>query len=274
MKRKFERHNRIVDLLKERRSVEINELSEMLRVSPMTIRRDLNELTRDGLLLRTHGGALLEKKDYEPPFVIRSFYKRQEKIAIGKMAAHRVENGDVIALDIGSTCLEVARQLDERVEGTVLTNFIPIALVLSRKRNLRVFLLGGLLRKEELSLVGDSAIDTIRSFRIDKFFLGISGLSPNGELMDYDPAEAAVKKVFMESAKQIILVADHTKFFRSAPTLLGPVSCIHEVITDSGIQIEQAHKIVQQGVPVTQASLDPHPIADTSTVFKEITRFL
>jgi DeoR family fructose operon transcriptional repressor len=220
----------------------------------MTVRRDLGDLEREGLILRTHGGAILGNKDHEPSYVKRSFTKKEEKIEIGMTAAGLVENGDVIAIDTGSTSLEVARHLDEEIDITVLTNFIPVALTLSKKRNIKVFLLGGILRKEELSLVGDSAIEAIHNLKIDKYFMGISGVSKERELMDFDPAEVAVKRAIMEAASYILLVADHSKFFRSAPTLVAPLSMLQEIVTDPGIYPDQIKILEDEGIKITLSS--------------------
>jgi len=251
MKKRLERHAQIIEFIEHNNTLNISELCKILGVSSMTIRRDLNDLEREGLVLRTHGGAILGNKDNEPSYVKRSFTKREEKIEIGITAARVVKNGDVIAIDAGSTPLEVARYLDENIDITVLTNFLPVALTLSKKRNIKVFLLGGILRKEELSLVGDSAIEAIRNFKIDKYFMGISGVSKDRELMDFDPAEVAVKRAIMKVASYIFLVADHSKFFRSAPTLVAPLSTVQEIVTDPKIHPDQLMKLEDEGIKIT-----------------------
>ncbi|MGQ9647704.1 MAG: DeoR/GlpR family DNA-binding transcription regulator [Thermodesulfobacteriota bacterium] len=251
MKNRLQRHAKIIEFIQSNKAINISDICKDLGVSSMTIRRDLNDLEREGLLLRTHGGAILSNKELEPPFVKRSFTKKEEKIQIGMTAARMVENGDVIAIDTGSTPLEVARSLDENIDIMVLTNFLPAALTLSKKRNIKVFLWGGILRKEELSLIGDSVIEEIRNFKIDKYFMGISGVSEERELMDFDPAEVAVKKAIMKVASYIVLVADHSKFFRPAPTLVAPLSTVHEIVTDPEIRPDQLKILEDEGIKIT-----------------------
>jgi DeoR/GlpR family transcriptional regulator of sugar metabolism len=267
MKNRLQRHAKIIEIIQCNKAINVIDLCKDLGVSSMTLRRDLRDLEKEGLVLRTHGGALLGNKEQEPSYLKRSFTRKLEKTAIGMTAARMVENGDIIAIDTGSTPLEVARSLDENIDITVITNFLPAALTLSNKRNIKVFLLGGILRKEELSLVGDSAMEAIRNFKIDKYFMGISGVSQERELMDFDPAEVAVKKAIMTAASYIVLVADHSKFFRSAPTLVAPLSTVQEIVTDLEIHPDQLKILEDEGIKITLANnaikrahpFDKHP---------------
>jgi DeoR/GlpR family transcriptional regulator of sugar metabolism len=148
----------------------------------MTIRRDLRELDREGLLRRVHGGAISNLgRSYEPPYQIRTTRQIEAKRAIGRKAAEMIFDGDSLALDVGTTTLEVVRFLHGKRNLTILTASLPIAneiaSSLSLTADVRLILTGGIVRAGELSMVGHIAEETYRSLRVDKAFIGIGGLN-------------------------------------------------------------------------------------------------
>jgi DeoR family transcriptional regulator of aga operon/DeoR family fructose operon transcriptional repressor len=249
-----ERQNKIVALLKENKVVNVNELSSLFDVSEMTIRRDLQKLNEKGLIERTHGAAtLIEKKEYEPEYYIRAIFNKAEKEAIGKVAAAMVKDGETLAMDVGSTILGVAKHLKENQHLTVVTNWIPIVNELVRKRGVRIFLLGGFIRKEELSIVGDAIKEQLTQFKIDKCFLGVSAISDDNMLLDYDLGEVEVKRAWIAAAKETIVVANSSKFGKVAPVKIAPISSVTHILTDAKISEMKKSELEREGVTVIVA---------------------
>ncbi len=232
-----ERHRIILQLLAEQGSVTVTELCEKLGVSDMTVRRDLSALQSAGLLRRIHGGAVSTRgRSYEPPFLTRVQEAREAKRAIAEFAATLVEEGDSIALDVGTTTLEMARCLTDKRDITVITASLPIANVLADHPDIRVILTGGILRPGERSMVGNIAESTFTRFHVDKAFIGIGGVDLNAGLTEYNLEDALVKKKLIASGQQHILLADSSKFGRVTFADVAPLSEIHQIVTDDALE--------------------------------------
>lgn len=244
-----ERQQSILELLTESGSVTVNDLVARFAVSEMTIRRDLDLLERKGLLRRVYGGAVLERsRSYEPPFLTRSTEFHAEKQRIGQAAAALVKNGESLALDVGTTTLEVARSLAAssanlayggRVEQknlTIITPCFQIAAVLAETPGIRLILSGGILRPSELSMIGHLAERAFQEFFVDKLFLGAAGVDFEAGVTEYNLEDTLVKKAMLRSAKEVILVVDASKFNRVAFTAIAPLSAINRIVTDSRIE--------------------------------------
>ncbi len=231
-----ERHQVILQLLDSKNSVSVAELVERFGVSEMTVRRDLDALERQGLLQRVHGGAILARgRGYEPPFLNRRLVRIAEKQRIAEKAVAYVQEGDSLALDVGTTTLEVARQLKDRRNLTIITPSFRIAGLLAELPHNRVILTGGILRPGELSLIGRLAEDAFRNFFVDKLFLGVGGIDLDAGLTEYNIEDAQVKQAMIRSAKEVIVVADASKFGRVAFAAVAPLEKITRIITDSSI---------------------------------------
>ncbi|NPV54920.1 MAG: DeoR/GlpR transcriptional regulator [Firmicutes bacterium] len=249
-----ERHLQICDLLRQKGAIGVTEMAKLFKVSEMTIRRDLTELEQLGKLHRTHGGAVAARTDdYEPPYIIRASENVHEKRIIGRAAADLVSDGDVIILDVGTTPLQVAKHLASGKRVTVLTNWIPNVLVLSKKQGVDTILMGGAVRPEELSLVGGMTEEFFQRFNANKLFLGVGGVSLEKGLTDYRMDEVEAKKTMLKVTQKAILVADHTKFERVAPIKIAPISVIHTVVTDSGISEDMRENLLRLGIEVLVA---------------------
>lgn len=228
-----DRRRVILDLLNTKGSVTVAELGSRFDVSEMTIRRDLDDLERRGLLQRVHGGAVSARgRSFEPAFLSRSGLQQEEKRRIAQAAANLVQNGDSIALDVGTTTLEVARHLEGKRDLTVITNSFRVAEELAETQGLRLILTGGILRPGELSLVGSLAGETFQQFYVDKLFLGIGGIDLVAGLTEYSLEDAEVKKAMLRAAKEIIVVADSTKFGRVTFAAVAPIDVASCIITD------------------------------------------
>lgn len=250
------RHQAILNLLEEHGEVRVADLCQRFGVSEMTIRRDLSELERAGLLRRVHGGAVSARgRSYEPPFLSRANEHLEQKQRIGQLAASLIHDGDSIALDVGTTTLEIARALKarENLNLTVLTASLHIATLLANTPGIRLILAGGILRPGELSMVGHIAERTFREFYVDKLFLGVGGLSLEAGLTEFNLEDALVKQAMLKTAKERIVVADSSKLGRVAFTLIAPLSEVHTLITDSNADATLLQQLREAGLRILLA---------------------
>jgi DeoR/GlpR family transcriptional regulator of sugar metabolism len=246
-----ERRKKILELIDTRKSITVSELCDLLYVSDMTIRRDLRVLANDRLLERVHGGALsLRSRSFEPPYVTRATKNIQQKESIGKCALHLIEEGDSIGLDVGTTSLELAKAMVGISNLTVVTASLLIAQVLRDAPNLHLILTGGILRKEEGSLIGHIAHRTYEDFQIDKAFVGIGGLDLDAGLTEYNLDDALVKKALIASAGQVIVLADSSKLGVTCFASVAPLSHINIVVTDIGAPTEIVESMNLKGIEV------------------------
>jgi DeoR/GlpR family transcriptional regulator of sugar metabolism len=228
-----QRQTYILKTIEDRGSVSVVDLAGRLEVSEMTIRRDLTVLERAGLVRRVHGGAVSARgRSYEPPLILRAGENQEAKDRIGAEAAALVADGDSIALDVGSTTLEVARHLVNRRNLTVVTSSLQIANLMAAQSGIRVILSGGILRQGESSLVGDLAWHAYHNLFVDRLFLGVGGIDLQAGLTEYNWDDALVKQAMVRSAKEIIVVADQSKFGKVAFASISPLSVVHQVVTD------------------------------------------
>lgn len=247
---KEKRHEQILKLLEGQKFVSVNHICQTLDVSEMTIRRDLDYLQKRGYLTRTRGGAIAKQDDeVEPLFLQRSKINADKKEIIAQKAASLIEKGDVIGLGVGSTILALTRKLKAGEANTVVTNWIPNVLETANiRRQIQTFLLSGMVRVGEFSVAGDLAVRAIKDFQIDKYFFSVSGIDLNRGLVDYESGESLVTRAFLYHAKQSFLLVDSSKFGRTAPSTIGPLSLVYAVITDSRIKDEHSKFIESQGV--------------------------
>ena len=209
---KKQRQDEIVRMLTENRMLKAGDLMEHFGVSMETIRRDLEELEREGYLTRTHGGAVTKAMHgLEPSYTFREVKNYAQKIAIGREAAKLVEDGDTIIIDLGTTTLEMAKFLHKRKNLTVFTNAVQIAIELVKNPEMKVILIGGNLRPGELATSGFLAEDIVDHFYVDKAFLGIGGLTLEMGIGDYKMDEGNLRRHFVEHAQKVIALADYSK---------------------------------------------------------------
>ena len=233
-----ERHQKIYELLRNHKNLSIDKLSSILEISKMTVRRDLDRLTKKGIVQRVHGRAVISRtNEYEPPYMIRSLEMMQEKQMIGRLAASLIKDNAVIVVDVGSTLLELVRSIPENHNITVITNWIPVAVELSRKRGLfNLVLVGGKVFTDELSIVGGYPKEMLKDFNADIAFLGVGGISDKFGITDFNMDEVQVKKQMIKSSREVIVLADHSKFGRVAPMKIADIKLIDKIITDDGLR--------------------------------------
>jgi DeoR/GlpR family transcriptional regulator of sugar metabolism len=226
-----ERSKEILNLLSVKSPLTIEELARKLFVSEVTVRRDLASLEKQGLIIRNRGGASLPALGFEPMFNQRQKKNFQLKQNIAKHAAAQIREGEVIALDVGTTTAELAKELVKRSGITVFTSSFQVASILA-KSNLQVYMIGGLIRKTEMSMVGSIALETIMKFNFDRFYLGLAAISQEAGPTDYSIEEAEIKRAFIARSKEVIALVDRSKFGTSSLVKVCEFDQIDEIITN------------------------------------------
>jgi DeoR/GlpR family transcriptional regulator of sugar metabolism len=248
-----ERQNLILDLLLRQGRLTVAEIVERFKVSEATARRDLEALAEQGKIQRVHGGALpLRQAPPEPPLLQRESEQFFEKHCIAQTAAALVQDGETVFIASGSTTLQVARQLRGRLL-TVITNSLPVMNTLAGVPNMSLIGIGGELRQSELSFVGHIAEQAIAELRADKVILGVHALSiEHGLTSDYLP-EVLTDRAILKIGREVILVADHTKFNTVSTAFIAPITAVHCLVTDSAAPAEQVAALRELGLRVILA---------------------
>jgi DeoR/GlpR family transcriptional regulator of sugar metabolism len=227
----------------------VRDLAQRFDVSMITIMRDLQELEQEGLIQRVHGGAIsVRGASYEPPFSARESQLASEKQRIALKAVELITDGDSIILDVGTTTLEIARALKGKRNLTVLVTNLRAAMELASQAAIQVIVIGGKLRSSELSMVGHLAEQTLRSFQVDKAFIGIGGITLTHGLTEFNFDEAGTKRTMLERARQKIVVADHTKFGKVMLTMVAPLDAVDIIITGNEIDEGSQREMEEAGV--------------------------
>jgi DeoR/GlpR family transcriptional regulator of sugar metabolism len=271
-----ERQRQIVTRLRERGSVKISELSELFAVTDETIRRDLKRLDQQGLLERSHGGAVDAPAREEWSFVKRLLEHQREKAAIARRAVAFVQDGSTIILDSGTTMAHFARALSGRRDLVVITNAVTNAVELMKGSSATVVLTGGVVRPTTLGAVGDLAVSSLSELHVDQTFLAIQSVSVRGGLTYPSFDEVAVKRAMIAAAGEVTLLADSSKFGRESLVKVAPLSVLTRVITTPGVDAEIERHLIDLGIelivveppvvepPAAEPVVDPGPEFATS----------
>ncbi len=252
-----DRHAQLIGLLKKRGYCSVVEMSQLLNVSPMTIRRDLHMLREKQIAEVTHGGARFSaSKRIEPDFDIRTHEHLAEKQAIGKLAVERfIEEGDVVGIDSGSTTLEIVRNLPN-IPLTIVTHSLAAANVVAQNKRYSLIVLGGVLQHEANCLCGPQAIAALQTLYINKLFLSTSGLVAPDGLSCNNLADAEVKQALISSSRQTILCMDSSKVGRAYLARFATLNDIDTLITDNGISDESREAIERQQIEIITVSTE------------------
>lgn len=243
-----DRKKEILNLLEDVGVVRVSELSKRFGVTEETIRRDLERLESEGMLLRTHGGAVLNRKEGpELPVLQRELIQLDAKKAIGEYAASIVKDGEVIALDASTTCLQMAKNLPNK-EITVITYSVAIAYELVKKNNIQIFLIGGYLDRHSLGNTGSPAEKMVEGYHADKFFFSCQGFDLQRGVSEPYEAHAQLKKNIADISDQLILLADSSKFQRKSLVRLIGLEEIHMVVTDNNMPPEALKEMESSNV--------------------------
>ncbi|MET3804119.1 DeoR/GlpR family transcriptional regulator of sugar metabolism [Nakamurella sp. UYEF19] len=246
----FDRQQMVLHHLRINGSGNVAELAQALGVSPSTVRRDLADLSGRRLLTRVRGGASLAGVQTEPDRSRRVIAQEHEKRRIGAAAAHRIVDGSTLLISGGTTTEAMVPFLAGKERLTVLTNALNVANLLSSYREITVVVLGGILRHEEMSLLGPIAERTLAEFHVDVAFYSAFGIDADRGLYGAHALEASTDRSLLACAASVIVLADHTKFEQRGPVRLAPPRAIDCVITDSAADPEVLAGLRSQGVEV------------------------
>lgn len=248
-----QRWEQLRTLLRQNRVVRVEDICRQLSVSPATARRDLEQLEGRGEIQRVHGGAVnVDSRLEEPLFDAKAAIASKEKQRIAQAALKFIKPGDTIYLDGGSTVLELARLLRDHTNLTVVTNSLRAAIELAG-RGPRLILVGGELRRLSQTIVGPLTRLVLHELHVDTAFMGSIGLSVREGLTTTDPSEAYTKKLVLEQARQVVVLADSSKVGKVSFAHAGKLDQVHVLITDSKISRQFARELSDKDVKVVRA---------------------
>ncbi|WP_339315775.1 DeoR/GlpR family DNA-binding transcription regulator [Paenibacillus sp. FSL R10-2734] len=246
-----DRYERIVELVNERGSIRVSELSTLCQVTEETIRRDLDRLEKAGRLLRSHGGAVsLRDRQPETPYAEREIMNAAEKQQIAREAVMMIKPGDRILLDASTTAWYMASHLPD-MPLTVLTNSIRVAAELSGKERIDVISTGGQLSRRSMSFVGHLAERSLELYHVDKMFFSCKGFHLERGASESNELQAMVKRKMISIAEQVILLCDSSKFGTQAFTHVATTSELDVVITDYSPSVDQLKQLQELNIAVT-----------------------
>ncbi|NLN69958.1 MAG: DeoR/GlpR transcriptional regulator [Chloroflexi bacterium] len=252
------RYQFILDIIEKRGSVNVIELAEALNVSDMTIRRDLRELEKSGFIRRFHGGAVGSRgRAYEPSLMTRSMENQKQKEIIGRYAAKMIVEGDSVALDVGTTAYQIAKNIGHIKNITLITPSLPIAQLFFERSDMRLILPGGIVRPGESSLIGEITRRNIEQVFVDRLFVGAGGVDIQAGVTEFNMDDALIKQALIKNAKEVILAVDASKFDKISFTHVADLNQIDQVITDAPPPEELRRYFRNQGITVHIAAKDP-----------------
>ncbi len=247
-----DRRNKIAELVVRNQTVKNAELMEMFDISIETVRRDLAWLEQQGVLERVYGGAVRKTfRSAEPSFQNRETSNHGEKWAIAKAAEQLIQTDDSVFFDLGTTVQYLAQQIGEEKRITAFTNALRTAIILSEKQQ-NVILPGGQLRPQELAVSGFMAERNMQQFNIDKAIIGVAGITEAG-ITDFKMEEAALRSQVIRNARQVIVLADHSKFGIRTTFAVCGICDIDILVTDALAPKDMLAQLEQMGVCVIVA---------------------
>jgi DeoR family glycerol-3-phosphate regulon repressor len=227
------RQRDIVQCAKQYGFVTIEALAERLGVTTQTIRRDINDLCKQGILSRFHGGAAFRSSITNLPYKARRDSLSREKILIAEKIAAEIQDGSSVFIDIGTTAEAVAVQLMPKRNMRIITNNLNVVDILGNCEGMEIIVCGGTVRMTDRALLGAATADFIRQFCLDYAILGVVAISRSGDILDFSLEEEPVTKAILGCAQHTYVVADHSKFGRVAMVKVGHVSQATAVVTDT-----------------------------------------
>jgi DeoR family glycerol-3-phosphate regulon repressor len=239
-------------------ALSVEALAERFGVTLQTVRRDVKLLAEAGLLTRFHGGVRVPRSTTENiAYRQRQHIQQDAKRAIARAVALAVPAGCSLILNIGTTTEAIARELLHHQGLRVITNNLNVAATLSDNPDCEVIVAGGVVRGRDRGIIGEATVDFIRQFRVDIALIGISGIEADGTLRDFDFREVKVTRAILESAREVWLAADHSKFNRPAMVEVGQVGQLDMLFTDQAPPAPFAALLAEAGVQCTVAGDSP-----------------
>ncbi|MEW2630689.1 DeoR/GlpR family DNA-binding transcription regulator [Streptomyces sp. NPDC048389] len=265
---KHERWSRLLELLAAEGRLDVDDAATALEVSPATIRRDLDELAEQRMLVRTRGGAVAHGVSYELPLRYKSSRHASEKQRIAAAVADLIATGDVVGINGGTTTTEVARALALRAGGgssgtgrrdssdasgpslTVVTNALNIAGELAVRPQIKIVVTGGVARPQTYELVGPLTVGVLNEVVLDVAVLGVDGVDPRLGLMTHQEDEASISRLFAERARRVIVVTDSSKMGKRAFARICGLDRVDVLVTDSALSADMAARLAEAGIKV------------------------
>jgi DeoR family glycerol-3-phosphate regulon repressor len=247
------RQTEILNIARAQGRVMVEDLTRRFEVSAQTIRKDLNDLCDHRALTRIHGGAIIASGVENLAYEARRFVAAEEKKAIGIAAADLIPNGCSLFINIGTTTEEVASALTSHEDLLVITNNLNVAMLLHRYPRIEVIVAGGTVRRSDGAVIGSSAINLIRQFKVDFAIIGASAIDQEGSLLDFDYREVQAAQAIISNARSVMLVADSTKLRRSAPVRIANVNQVNTFVTDVALPPRLTEICRTHGVQVIEA---------------------
>ncbi|MFE6688497.1 DeoR/GlpR family DNA-binding transcription regulator [Streptomyces sp. NPDC057743] len=260
--KRHERMNALLELLGDRGRVDVEEAATELEVSAATMRRDMDALAEQQLLVRTRGGAVLSSVAYDLPIRYKHGHRSAEKEAVAKAAARLVERGDVVGLSGGTTTTAIARVLatradfaesDPQPQLTIVTNSLNIANELAVRPQIKIVLTGGVAHSRSYELVGPFSELVLQQISIDIAFIGANGVDPAMGATVHDEAEARINRLMAERARRAVVVADSSKIGQRCFARVGDADVFDTLITDGAVAEETRREFTERGVKVMAA---------------------
>jgi DeoR/GlpR family transcriptional regulator of sugar metabolism len=245
-----ERRHAILSVLKDAGQLSVSELSTRFEVSEVTIRMDLQALSQQNLLMRSRGGAVAISALPELSFDIRQQQNSDKKSRIGRAAARMILPGDTIALDASTTAMAIVPFIDQHSQLTVVSNSLKIAMSLLRAPQVQVIIPGGYMRRESLSIVGQSQNDLIEDIHVRVGFFGAWGITAEHGLTDINLEEVRTKKRMVNHCQYVVGVLDSRKWGQVAAATFANLNQVNLIITDDGVPVALIDQVRDTGVEV------------------------
>jgi len=251
MNKTDQRRKSIIEIVFTDEKASVKNLANIFKVSDMTIRRDLNVLEKTGQIIRTRGGAVsILNKSATTPLVIRVGEKHTIKEKIGQVAASLINDGEIIALDTGSTTLEVANSIPKNKKITAISNCLTILQALSNRPNLNLITTGGVFDQLEQTFIGGITIRIIESLNFDKFFFGVGGIEKKFGVTESNSILINLKQMFIRNSREVIAVFDSSKFGKINNIHVCPINSISSIVTNEAPKGELLNYIQDLGVKI------------------------
>jgi DeoR/GlpR family transcriptional regulator of sugar metabolism len=251
---RVERQQYILEYLRNHKSIDVSFLTNELKVSDVTVRKDLVKLERDGLLIRSHGGAVnMDYLSLESSFIEKEDKFTEEKMAIAAEAARLIMDGMIVAMTTGTTISHMTKMIRDRKNLTIVTNAVNVAVDLMNVNGINLFLTGGNIRPKTFALIGEMAQKSLEGLFYEIAFVGVNGFSIDLGITTPSMEEAKVVRKVIEGARKVVVLADHTKFNKVAFNRIATLDQIDIVITDIKTPADQINKLRNLGITVIVA---------------------
>lgn len=247
-----ERFIRIIDFLKEKQTGTLAQLADLNSVSLDTVRRDLEQLEKSKMLRRVRGGAVFHNADITTQGIgVRGISNKQAKREIAELLSSYIVDGQAILINSGTTCMEVAELLSERFYRlTVMTNSLPVIRILSRNKNFNIIIPGGVVDSQEEAICGEQCEKDIRKYNLDMAILGVHAISLEKGITDFRIHQEPIIRAMLETSRQKIVVADHSKFEKVSYVNICSLTEIDRIITDGGLPEKIRQRYEKSGLEI------------------------